>query len=372
MQNHALMTPEAGSPATSYGSCIHDAIEASEDGMSDEAAIESAWATWGNVLEPGDLTLLKEDMKLYHERDPQNVRTVLSEGEISVPLTETPDGRPINFRGRIDRLYERLDRPGHFIHRDYKSSKWIKSQDEVDADQQMWSYNWALYEFFPEIQVLDQELDFLRGGIVPTSKTDEQREEIREWLAINARNYFASREGEMEPDGLPLPKMNTWCPWCPVLESCQIVPHLSDWALSTIQALRPPALKATEAGQHLTEVLVTTVTPIDEYLAQYDDVKTAIAVLKRYEESSRAVIRDLSEAERDRLGFEMRNRSNSVIPVRARNALYEALGHDRFIELAGITQEKLKSAFPDKEQQDWALSLLEKRAGNQVVYRRRG
>lgn len=362
-------TPEAGSPATWYGSCIHDAVEASEDGLSDETAIELAWAKWGHALEPGDLALLKDDMALYHERDATNVRTVLSEGEIIVPLTEMPDGRPIFFRGRIDRLYESLDRPGYFIHRDYKSSKWIKSQEEVDNDQQMWAYNWALCDYFPEIEELHQELDFLKGGIVPTGKTPEEREQMREWLAISARNYFAVREGEMEPDGLPAPRKNDWCPWCPILESCQIVPHLSDWALSRINALRPPSMKDGDSSE-FTEAMEA-VTPIDEYMAQYDDAKLAIKVLKRYEDSARALVHDMSEEERDRLGFELRGRSNSFIPVPARSALYEALGHDRFMELAGITQEKLKTAFADEEQREWALSLVEKRAGNQVVYRRR-
>lgn len=370
-QNHATKTPEAGSPATWYGSCIHDAIDASEDGLEDEAAIELAWATWGHHLEPGDLALLKEDMALYHSRDEQNVRTVLAEGEIIVPLTEMPDGRPIFFRGRIDRLYEKLDAPGHFVHIDYKSSKWVKSQEEVDSDQQMWAYNWALHEYLPEIEILNQKLDFLRGGQVPTSKTTEEREQVREWLSIAAREYFAAREDESESDGLPLPQFNQWCPWCSILESCQIIPHLSEWALSRIDVLRPPALKNTEDGQHMSEILEGIVTPIDEYMEQYADVKTAIKVLKRYEESARDVIRDMPEDERDRLGFDMRPRSNSVFPGHARQALYEALGHDRFLDLVGIPQEKIKSAFTDKDERDWALSLLEKRQGNAVVHKRR-
>jgi hypothetical protein len=34
----------------------------------------------------------------------------------------------IYLRTRIDRLYQRLDNPGVFVHVDYKSSRWPKTQ----------------------------------------------------------------------------------------------------------------------------------------------------------------------------------------------------------------------------------------------------
>lgn len=357
MQDQARMTPEAGSPAASYGSAIHDVIEAVEDGHTDEAAIEMAWAKWGSVLSPEDLSLLRDDLAKFRTRDFENVRTVLSEGEIRVPLTEMPDGRPVWFRGRIDRLYERLDAPGSFIHIDYKSSKWNKSQDEVDEDPQMWAYNWALTEYFPEIEELEQWYDQFRHGMVPTRKSDAQRIEIREWLAVNARNYFGERE--LLEDGLPAPRFNQWCPWCPILESCAVIPQLSEWARTRIDVLRPPGLEG--------EVEAT---PIDEYMAQYTDVQTAIKTLERYAESTKTLIREMPAEERDRLGFELRDRRNSVLPVRALEAIHELVGHRRFLEMARITQERLKS-IEDDEQREWALGLVEKVPGTQVVHKRR-
>src|SRR5437763_16095904 len=86
-QDPQLQTPEAGSRAAAYGSCVHDAIAAVEDGHDDAAAAQLAWDRWGHWLQPDDLALLHEDLANFHARDIPNVRTVLVEGELRVPLT---------------------------------------------------------------------------------------------------------------------------------------------------------------------------------------------------------------------------------------------------------------------------------------------
>jgi hypothetical protein len=72
-------TPEAGSWATVYGSAIHEAIAATEDGYDDEAAIKQTWKVYGSKLMPSDLDLLRRDLETYHSRDFPNTRTVASE-----------------------------------------------------------------------------------------------------------------------------------------------------------------------------------------------------------------------------------------------------------------------------------------------------
>jgi hypothetical protein len=364
LQDHASRTPEAGSPATWYGSAIHDAIDAVEDGHSDDQAIGLAWGTWGCHLLPGDLALLKDDLAEFHRRDGTfgEVRTILAEGEIQIPLCTLDDGTEVSFRGRIDRLYERTDRPGHFVHVDYKSGKWIKTQAEIEEDLQLWAYNLLICEYFPEVEELEQWMDQLRGGLgEPIRKTPAERDEIREWLCAEARNYF-TQQAELQEDGLPVPKFNQWCPYCAIAESCPIIPRLTDWALSRIQALRPEGLDEVEVA--------TAATPIDDYFAEYDDVQTAIKLLKRYEESAKTLLHQLPEDEHARLGFSLRERKNSSISVQSRDALYRELGHERFMELARVTQERL-SSIEDEDLRIWALSLVEKTPGNRVVYRQR-
>src|SRR4051812_43305930 len=79
-------TPEAGSYATAYGSAIHDAIQALEDGYDVEAAIQVAWNQWGSWLEPGDVDLLRHDLEVYLQRDFPNTRTIAAEDEFRIPL----------------------------------------------------------------------------------------------------------------------------------------------------------------------------------------------------------------------------------------------------------------------------------------------
>jgi hypothetical protein len=40
-------------------------------------------------------------------------------------------------------------------------------------------------------------------------------------------------------DGLLPWRFNEWCPWCPILESCGVVEHVTDYALTRIAALAP-------------------------------------------------------------------------------------------------------------------------------------
>jgi hypothetical protein len=334
---------------------LHDTIELIEDGYSDEAAIEKSWRRWGHHLAPEDLALLADDIEKFHARDFDGVRTVLSEGEIRVPLTTLPDGRPVFFRGRIDRLYERLDRPGSFIHVDYKSSKWLKTQDEIEEDLQLSAYNVLLCEYFPEIEELAQYMDQFRGGLgEPVFKTEEQRAEIRRWLEVEARAYFA--DVPLQEDGLPAPRFNRWCPWCPILEDCRIIPQLSDWARERIALLNPE--------------LVPQETPMSEYIANYDDAQTAIKTLQRYEESVKELVRETPESGRQALGFKLEGRRNSVISAGARMELLETLGTERFLAMARVTKGALEG-IEDPDVREWALSLVEKVPGPRVVKRLR-
>lgn len=357
MQNQAAMTPEAGSPAASYGSCLHDAIEHSENGWSDIEAIEVAWSKWGHDLGPEDVTQLHEDIAVYHTRDFKNVRTVLSEGEIRVFLCVLPDGRRCFFRGRIDRLYERLDRPGSFILVDYKTSKWQKSQEEVDQDPQQWSYNWGAHEFFPEIEELDQCYDQFRHGQVFTRKTDAQREEIREWLILQAHEYF--KDKPLMADGLPAPRFNMWCAYCSHLMDCPIVPKLSDWALGRIKIL----------GGELPAEIDAAVTPIDTYVDQFDSVQSAIRALTAFEEGVKTLAKQLPEQERDRLRFRLSERKNTVYDQESLEAMHNRLG-PQFFELVKASKGRLEK-IEDEQVRDWALSLGVQVPGPKVVTRRK-
>lgn len=355
-------TPEAGTYATDYGSCIHDVIHYVEDGYDDEDAIQKAWNTWGHRLEPGDVELLRADIGTYRTRDFPNTRVLSNEDEFRVPLFVHPDHGQIYFRFKLDRLYERVDAPGTFIHVDYKSSRHAKSEKEVHADLQMWAYNWGIKEFWPECDSLVQAYDQLRYGQVPTRKTEAQRRQIKDWL-IKAATAVLD-DTELRDDDLLKPRLNKWCAWCPVMESCAIVEELSDFARVELDALAP----ARRVGRKT--VVDVDGTRIQEYVNRFEDVRIAEQVLKRYGEAVRRVLREMPAQDRLELGFDLKGRKKSTFDSQAARELHQRLG-DEFYEIVGITKTRLESYLADDpELLDYALSLAAETAGAEVLLRR--
>jgi hypothetical protein len=351
-------TPEAGSYATAYGSAIHAAIQMLEEGREIEDAIQVAWNEHGAWLEPGDLELLRRDLDTYRQRDFPNTRTVLSEDEIRVPLF-IYKGRQIYFRAKVDRLYERLDAPGTFIHVDYKSSRHAKSEKEVHEDLQMWAYNFAIHELYPECDLLLQFYDQLRYGQVPTRKTPQQREQMRDFLVKEVTAVL--EDDDVRSDGLLRPRKNQWCAWCPIMESCPVVDELTEFGLVELAALAP----IEKVGRK--KVVQLAAERLEEYVARFEDVKRAQGVLKRYAESMGDVLRRMEAERRADLGYELRPRGASVFTPQAAEALHERLG-ERFYELVGLTKSGLESALAeDPDLLAWALSLADERDGSSVL-----
>ncbi len=357
-------TPESVSYPTSYGSAIHDCIRWVEDGYSDDDAITKAFERYGHVLDPSDQDQLRKDLAVYRARDFPNMRTVASEDEFRMPLDLfTPDGRRVYFRFKVDRLYERLDQPGTFVHIDYKSSRHPKTQQEIHEDLQLWAYNTGLHYAHPEIDHLEQVYDQLRFGQLPTRKSDEQREQMREWLTREAEIVLADED--WQDDGLLPYRFNEWCPWCPILESCGVVGDLTDYAMTRIAALAP------EEKQGRKTVLNLDRSRVSEYTDELDKVKTARNVLKRFDESVRGLLRDMPAVARAEAGYELRTRGATRFTPRAAEALHERLGN-RFYDVVSLTKSGLESHLvEDPDLLQWALDLAEQGDGAEMVVPRR-
>jgi hypothetical protein len=351
-------TPEAGSYATFYGSAIHQVIEEVEDGANDDDALQAAFDRYGHALGPADLDMLRDDLSVYRTRDPAGVRTIANEDDFRVPLFKH-DGRQIYFRFRLDRLYERLDAPGHFIHVDYKSSRWPKSEEEVHKDKQLWAYNFGIYEFFPEVERLVQLYDQLRYGQVPTSKNGDQREQMREWLIRGATAVL--KDEDWQGDGLLEPRKNQWCAWCPIMESCPIIDALTEFALLEIDTLAPTVKEGRKKVINLDPSLMP------EYLDRLEDAKRAIGVLERYRDSVNALLKRMPDHERLDLGYKLRGRKNRVWTAEHKQALHQALG-DEFYELVGVTKSGLESILADDAGTlAWALDMALETAGAESI-----
>lgn len=345
--SEAGQAPEAENPSNAYGSAIHHAISASEDGASDDDAVQIAIDRYGSFLDPDDMDLLTEDLVTYHRRDYTGVKTVASEDNVKVPLFEW-NGETIYYRFTLDRLYQRLDNPTAFVHIDYKSSKYKKTEAEVHKDLQLWSYNFAIFEHWPEVESLSQIYDQLRFGSVPTRKNDAQREQIKRWLVSQITVILECEEIK--------PKLNTWCPWCPILESCPEPRRVSEFARARIEALAPGGVD--------TANLLANTDLIPDYVKELEEVETVRKCLERFEKSVKGVIRELPAEKQRELGFGLFPSGRDVWTPAALKAVHDAIGDDFYL-LIKMTKSKITEFYAkDADPVEEILEFAEKEAAS--------
>lgn len=386
--------PEAESPNNAYGSAIHEALHAIETGLTDDEAIQHAFDLYGKWLEPEDLDRMKKDIATYHERDYLGVKTIAAEQEFKVPLMEWPcfdcggsglstgaggvfDAEPtetqqcpacegkktvtIYYRFKIDRLYQRLDSPGDFLHIDYKSSKWPKTQKEVDEDTQMWSYNWAVHEIWPECDRLEQVYDQLMYGPIYTRKSAEKRAAIKEWLQKQATAIL--KDEKFQSDGLLKPKFNMWCAYCEILPDCSVIPRLTDFAQSRIKVQRE-AIEGLDLGATL---------GADDFSGFVDLLDLAIdgkKAMEKYEDVVKDVLRDLPAAVRDELGWRLSDRSRTTWDPEGMRAAQQLLG-EPFFDLISLAKKRLEEAELSDDAKEAVMSLSTKRSSKPSLVRKK-
>lgn len=349
--------PEAMNESNAYGSAIHEVFRLLEvENLTDDEAIQRAFDRYGPHLWPHDLVRMQKDVAIYHERDPLHVRLVGAEVDVRVPLLKW-QGRTIYFRGQIDRLYERIGEPGRFLHRDYKSSKWPKTQAEVDADLQMWAYNWLIHEFWPECVDLLQVYDQLEAGEIETRKSDAQRKQMRGWLVRQVIAVLNDDPADGQGDGLLRPKFNQWCPYCPLAESCDVIPKLSPFAADRFAALS--GIEDDESPD---------LGRIERYVEGLADAETARKLLERYEKNVKALIKELPPDEQGRLGFASHRRSNTVWTSDALEAIYELLGAE-FFSLATVSKGRIEAYLAGDPRLDAVQRLAQTEPGAVILRR---
>jgi hypothetical protein len=348
--------PETESYPTAYGSAFHAAVDHMEKTLcSDVEAVRVAFIAYFDHLEPSDIERLQTDLATYRSRAETGLRLIGSELNIEIPLFEH-DGEVISFRGQIDRLYERIDQPGHFIMRDFKTSTQPKSQAEVDQDLQFWAYNWAIHEQFPQCISLEQRYDQLQFGVLTTGKTDADRQLIRQWIELQIRAILA--DDKVGPDGRPRAKKNDWCGTCQVKGSCPIVPRFTDFALAEMTAVAPPE-ERTEEGKAL----------IAKYVGQYDDAALGAKVLGAYADDVKKMVGGLTDTEMERLGFKWQERSALVFGPEAKEYVRGVIGDDAFTRAVTVSQAGLKKSGASDDSIARALEIGERVLGSRFVVR---
>lgn len=345
-----------------FGSAFHDGVEHIEaSNCTDDEAIQFLMANGHRWMQPEDMENLKADFATYRTREPLGVRTVWNEHELRVPLF-VHEGRMIYFRGRIDRLYQSLSDPSVYYHRDYKASNWPKTQDEVDDDPQMESYNFAIFETLPQIGTLVQTYDQLHfGEIEVKQKTDQDRERRRQWLITSIKAIL--EDDEFGPDGLLVPEFNRWCRFCPIMESCAVIPKLSRYALAEIASVAPAVKEGRSTVVKLDPDL------FDIYIEQLEQAMLAQGVLERYVETVKAHLAQMPKHEREAAGFALRTRSFDVFSVDALKAAHQILGDERFYRAISLSKMAVERVATDTEK-SLIVGMTDKRPGKPFVVKK--
>lgn len=348
--------PESWSPANAYGSAVHLAVHLLDEGATEEEAVQAAVAKFRQWLGPVEVALLYHDLETYRSRDPQGVLTLVSEEDWSFPLFTHPVQGVVWFRFRLDRLYQRKDAPNRLIHLDYKTSKWIKTEKEVDEDLQLWGYNVGIHEviadLYPELEnvQLEQIYDQLKAGQVPTRKSDGQRRTMKAWMIAVIKAMIDDTELE--------PTYNEFCPWCDLKMDCKVVrDELTDFATAKIAALAPrnPKLKKDGTESKVLGRPELDPTRFGEYVALLPKVKRAGQVLKAFDEEVRKAIKDIpteelasyvsSEAPQ---GYTPTQRTRKKFTAEGLRLAHEEM-EDDFYAAASLSAEALNRLYGDEK-----------------------
>jgi len=123
---------------------------------------------------------------------------------------ETKNGTP--FTGVIDKLAEYS--PGVIVIVDYKTSRVVRTSNELDMDVQISMYDLAVSKMYPECERIILILDFLRLHPQGVERTPEQRAEFEVFLDSVYEFLTSLSEDDMTPN------LNEYCPWCNCKDQC--------------------------------------------------------------------------------------------------------------------------------------------------------
>jgi hypothetical protein len=311
-----------------YGLAIHLALHLAEQGASHEEAVAGALQQYGVYLDPGDVSLLRDDLKTFEQRRQLGVTLVGSEMELRVPLF-IHEGEQFYFRCRLDVVQRLISNPSVFLHRDYKSSKWPKSAKEIHEDPQLWAYNWAIHEYWPECDTLIQTYDQLRFGEQNTTKSNEQRRDMKRWLIDMVKLILA--------DETYRPKLNDWCNYCPIVVSCREPRRATAYTRGKLAATAP----LTKVGRKIKVDFQQNGNSIEELISELPDMIATRKHIERVEEELKGVIEHMSSEDRERLGWALKDRHARRIAPEGLRALHAAMG-DVFYQLASLPVTRLE------------------------------
>jgi len=146
----------------------------------------------------------------FHASLKPNLRQIAAiEKRFQIPLSERH-----TLSGAIDRI-DKLP-IGTYELIDYKTSKKLPTQDEVDRDKQLGIYHWAIGNLWPEAKDVNLTLYFLKHNEQITTKRDE-------YQAEQIKNEFIETADKIDKEKDWRPKQNGLCDWCDYQHLCPLM-----------------------------------------------------------------------------------------------------------------------------------------------------
>jgi putative RecB family exonuclease len=138
----------------------------------------------------------------------------------NIVATEKRFQIPLNEKHVLSGIIDRVDKLpiGSFEVIDYKTSKKLPSQIDVDKDKQLCIYNLAINSLWPDAKDIRLTLYFLKHDTqITTKRRPDEVESIKEEIIDTAERI------EKETDFLP--RDNALCDWCDYQKMCPLKKH---------------------------------------------------------------------------------------------------------------------------------------------------
>lgn len=211
-----IKTPEK--PEFFFGGLVHEVVQMAlrRDPIIPKISdlIKFYESKWRESVFPDKLTsdqylkLGREMIKNFHEGYKPGLRKVVAaEKRFQIPLENH------TLSGIIDRI-DKLPF-GAFEIVDYKTSKSLPSQEDVDNDKQLATYAIAVQTLWPEAKDMRLTLHFLKhNSLITTSRTPEQIETMKLEICQTADKITKTKTFK--------PCENKFCDWCEYKHLCPL------------------------------------------------------------------------------------------------------------------------------------------------------
>jgi len=150
----------------------------------------------------------------------RNFHASLKPGFRNIVATEKRFYIPLNEKHTLSGAIDRIDKLpfGAFEVIDYKTSKTMPDQNQVNVDKQLGIYRFAVGNLWPEAKDVRLTLYYLKHDQqITTDRTEEDAEIIKK--------EFIETAEKIEKETNWQPKRNSFCDWCDFQDRCPKMSH---------------------------------------------------------------------------------------------------------------------------------------------------